>query len=62
MPPSDPQGARAQNLLAALEHVVACLGDAELPVRVEAALSLRAFLRAEQLTEQIKPVRRAPPH
>ena len=43
------------NLLAALECVVKCLGDPELAVRVNAALSLRKFLHAEQLTEQIRP-------
>ena len=43
------------NLLAALESVVKCLADPELPVRVHAALALRRFLSAEQLMEQLRP-------
>jgi hypothetical protein len=43
------------NLLAALEAVVKCLADPELPVRVQAALALRKFLDAEQLMEQMRP-------
>ena len=44
------------NMLNALERVVGCMADPELPVRVQAALALQKFLRAEQLTEEIRPV------
>ena len=44
------------NLLAALEKIMGCLADPEMPVRVEAALALRMFLKGEQCMEQVATV------
>ncbi|TPX46848.1 hypothetical protein SeMB42_g02690 [Synchytrium endobioticum] len=44
-----------QNLHIAFQHLLNCLHDPELPVRVEAALCLNSFFRHDSIQEAMKP-------
>ncbi|TPX33573.1 hypothetical protein SmJEL517_g03541 [Synchytrium microbalum] len=52
---SDLEFQNEENLHTAFQHILNCLQDTELPVRVEAALCLNSFFRHDSIQEAMKP-------